>query len=278
MQVLLDFHYSDTWADPSHQEIPAAWSDVRDITSLKDSVYNYTHNVLQHLEDKNLLPEYVQIGNETNCGMFFTNAPDGFPTCNVCDGSWTNMGLVVNAGIKAVRDVAALSSTKTKVILHVADPKNVEWWYDNMKSKASVTDFDVVGFSFYPLWHTDVTLEGVSTKIALFKSKYAKSVMILETAYPWTTSTNDSYNNLMGTETPITGLPFTEKGQSDFMIKITQEVLDGGGAGLIYWEPAWISSNMKDQWGTGSSWENCTFFNFSGTALPALDYPTATYH
>ncbi len=277
MQVLLDFHYSDTWADPSKQYIPAAWQEIKDINVLKDSVYNYTYKTLQYLNTKRLLPELVQIGNETNCGMLFLDAPTGFPSCNVCDGAWANMGAVLNAGIKAVRDVTATTAIKTKIILHVADPKNVQWWFDNIKSQALVTDFDIVGFSYYPLWHTTVSLNDISSSITGFKSRYSKDVMILETAYPWTTTGADNYNNQFGSQTPLAGFPFSTQGQYDFLKKLTTEVIDGGGKGLIYWEPAWITSNAKDLWGTGSSWENCTFFDNSGNKIKGIEYMTFSY-
>jgi arabinogalactan endo-1,4-beta-galactosidase len=277
MEVLLDFHYSDTWADPGNQKIPQAWKDITTIAVLKDSVYNYTFQTLQYLDDKGLMPELVQIGNETNCGMLYSNALSGFPACNVCDGAWQNMGAVVNSAIAAVNEVAASSTVKTKIILHVADPKNVEWWFDNMTTKGGVTGFDIIGFSYYPLWHTTVSLDQVSDKIAAFKSKYDKDVMILETAYPWTTAASDSYSNHFGSEAPIAGYPYSKQGQYDLLKKITQEVYDGGGIGVIYWEPAWISSAMKDLWGTGSSWENNAFFDFDGNTLQAIEYMKADY-
>jgi arabinogalactan endo-1,4-beta-galactosidase len=277
MEVLLDFHYSDTWADPAKQFVPKAWKDVTDINVLRDSVFNYTFKTLSRLKAKGLLPELVQIGNETNCGMLFSEGAAGFPSCNVCDGKWTNMGAVLNAGIKAVRDINLSATKKTRVLLHVADPKNVEWWFDNIKSKAQVTDFDMIGFSYYPLWHTTVPLEDISTKISGFKSRYNKDVMILETAYPWATGGNDNYGNQFGNQSALAGFPFTEQGQFDFMKKLTQEVKDGGGKGLIYWEPAWITSQMKDLWGTGSSWENCTFFNFAGEKNKGMDFMKVKY-
>ncbi len=273
LEVLLDFHYSDSWADPGKQEIPAAWKEIKSISVLGDSVYNYTFKTLKYLGSKDLLPEFVQVGNETNCGTLYTNAPGGFPACNVCDGNWSNAGVIYNKAIDAIRDAAATSTIKTKVILHVADPKNVEWWFDNMKSKATVTDFDVVGFSYYPLWHTTVPVSNLSTSVASFKSRYQKDVMILETAYPWTTAADDSYNNLFGSQTPISGFPFTKQGQTDLMKELVKEMKEGGGVGMIYWEPAWISSQMKDLWGTGSAWENNAFYDFEGNALGIFNYP-----
>jgi arabinogalactan endo-1,4-beta-galactosidase len=277
MAVLLDFHYSDTWADPKEQSVPKAWQNIRELTVLRDSVYNYTHHTLTYLNAKGLLPEWVQIGNETNCGMLYSSAPQGFPPCNVCEGNWANAGVVFNAGIKAVRDVTAVTKIKTKILLHVADPKNVKWWFDNIKSQALVTDFDMIGFSYYPLWHTSVPLDNISDRISAFKARFKKDIVILETAYPWTSSGVDTYNNQFGNQTPVPGFPFSEQGQFEFLQKLTQEVKAGGGKGVIYWEPAWISSEIKDPWGTGSSWENCTFFNFTGEKNKGIEYMKAQY-
>ena len=276
MQVLLDFHYSDVWADPGRQEIPGAWKDITDIATLKDSVYQYTFKVLATLEAKGLMPEFVQTGNEINCGMLYTDAGSQFPACNACDGAWENLGGVINSAIDAVRDAAATSSVETKIILHVADPKNVEWWFDNITSHG-VTDFDVIGFSYYPLWHTTVPLNQLGEKVTSFRQRYNKPAMVLETAYPWTTDGADGYNKIFGGQTPLAGYPFTREGQYDMMETIAQELKDGGGLGIIYWEPAWITSSMRDLWGTGSAWENCAFFDFEGNTLSSIDFMTANY-
>jgi arabinogalactan endo-1,4-beta-galactosidase len=277
MEVLLDFHYSDTWADPGKQYIPAAWTEITNIQTLRDSVYNYTYATLQYLSDRNLLPELVQLGNEINCGLLYSEAPESFPTAEVCNNEWANAGRILNAAIDAVRDVTESSTVKTKILLHVADPKNVEWWFDNIRSQGKVTDFDIIGFSYYPLWHTTVPLNQISESISAFKSRYAKDVMILETAYPWTTQSDDSYNNHFGALAPLSGYPFTEQGQYDLLTKLTQEVIDGGGTGIVYWEPAWISAPIKDLWGTGSAWENCALFDFSGEKIKGMEYPKFAY-
>lgn len=277
MEVLLDFHYSDTWTDPGKQYIPEAWLEITDVNVLADSIYNYTTKTLQYLNSKGLLPELVQIGNETNCGFLYTDAPTEFPNCNVCNGNWSNAGKIYNSAIDAVRDVTATTTIKTKVILHVADPKNIDWWFDDMKAKALVTDFDMIGFSYYPLWHTTIKVDELSTKLAAWKTKYNKDLIVLETAYPWTTAADDSYNNHFGDATALTGFPFSQQGQLDFMKKLCSEVIEGGGIGVIYWEPAWISSSMKDLWGTGSSWENCTFFDYDGNKHKGFDYMKYQY-
>lgn len=279
MEVLLDLHYSDNWADPGKQEIPKAWQGIQQLSVLKDSVYQYTFKTLSYLNNKGLMPELVQIGNEINCGMLYTNAPGGFPACNVCDGKqWQRLGEVINTAIKAVRDVAASSALKTRIILHVADPKNVEWWFDNVTGTGVVTDYDIIGFSYYPLWHTTVGIDALSGFVSKFKTKFGKPVMILETAYPWTSDHHDDYKNHFGGETPLAGYSFSVRGHLDLLKKLTQEVIDGGGSGIIYWEPAWISvPSLKDQWGTGSSWENNTFFDFEGGVIQSIDYMNYEY-
>ncbi len=275
MQMLLDFHYSDSWADPGKQEIPEAWRNISSLDVLKDSVYQYTLKTLTYLDKRGLMPDFVQIGNETNCGMMYTDASSSFPKLNGCEGNWANLGAVINSAAKAVRDASAKSSTKPRTIIHVADPKNVEYYLDNIIGEGAVSDFDIVGVSFYPIWHTTVSPENLSTSITTFRTKYKRDVMILETAYPWTKDHADDYHNLWGGEPSLPGFPYTVEGQTAMMKRIVQEVKDGGGIGVIYWEPAWITSSMKDKWGTGSSWENNTFFDFEGNVLPSIDYPQA---
>lgn len=275
--VNLDIHYSDIWADPGRQDVPTSWTAIKTIDVLADSVYRYTLGTLQRLNSKGLMPDMVQIGNEINCGMLYGNAPADFPTCNACKNQWAALGQVINSGIRAVRTASATSAVKPKILLHVADPKNVEWWFDNITAQGKVTDFDVVGFSYYPLWHTTVTVDKLSGSVAQFKSKYNKQVMVLETAYPWSSGYNDGYNNQFGSQTPITGYPFTQQGQLDLLKTMTQQVKDGGGSGIMYWEPAWITSSMKDLYGTGSSWENATLFDFSGKPTLGMDYMKAAY-
>lgn len=276
MQVLLDFHYSDTWADPANQRIPGAWINIKNINVLKDSVYNYTFKTLTYLKSKSLVPEFVQIGNETNCGMLYTDAPVGFPAGNGCDGQWSNLRTIIKSGIQAVRD--ATTGANLKIILHVADPKNVDWWFTNVVNGGEVTDFDIIGFSYYPIWHTTVPILQLSNSIVAIKNKFNKDVMMLETAYPWTTDGNDNYTNIFGGQASVGGFSYTNDGQLGMMKVLTQEVIDGGGIGIIYWEPAWISSQMKDLWGTGSAWENNTFFDFNGEVNSGIRFMNHKYN
>jgi arabinogalactan endo-1,4-beta-galactosidase len=276
MQLLLDFHYSDSWADPGKQEIPAAWRTITNINVLRDSVNNYTFKTLQYLNSKGLMPEYVQLGNEINCGLLYTNAPAGFPALNVCNGNWQNLATVLNGGISAVRTASTSSVIKSKIILHVADPNNVEWWFSGIAG-GGITDYDVVGFSYYPTWHIAIKPNRIADYVKLFRTTFSKKVMVVETAYPWTTATNDSYNNLMGTEPIVNGYPYTQAGQLSLLEYLTQQLINGGASGIIYWEPAWITSSMKDGYGTGSAWENVSFFDYTGNAHQGMNYMTHTY-
>ena len=111
MAVNLDIHYSDRWADPDHQEIPAAWKNL-DLNQMKDSVYQYTLQVLTYLKSKNLVPEMVQVGNENNNGILW-------PIGKVNGNDFKAFAQLLNSGIRAVRDFSVNSAIKPKIILHV---------------------------------------------------------------------------------------------------------------------------------------------------------------
>ncbi len=271
-EVLLDLHYSDLWADPGRQNVPAAWLDIDDLDVLADSVYRYTRGVLETLHDRGLRPEMVQVGNEINCGMLSTGAPDGFPETSVCDGHWAAQGRLIGVGIQAVREVVP----DAEIVLHVAQPENVAPWFDAMTTDGGVTDFDVVGASYYALW-SDQPLESISDHVAAWREAWGKDVMIVETAYPWTTANADGYPNILGAEAIVDGFPATPEGQRDYMAALVRAVVAGGGRGVIYWEPAWISSGLRDLWGTGSSWDNATLFDAGGRAHTGMEFYTMPY-
>ncbi len=269
MAVCLDIHYSDTWADPGNQSLPAAWSGLS-LAILKDSVYQYTLNVLNYLGAKNLAPEMVQLGNEINQGMLF-------PTGKVTINNWAPFGELLNSGVKAVRDFSLTATIKPKIILHVAGLDIADWWAGNIISNAKVTDFDILGISWYYFWSPITSMNDISGYISALKSKYGKKIMIVETASPWTNGFADSYNNIISGDAAFSGYTVSKDGQYKLMTDLTQQVIKGGGAGVIYWEPAWITSGLQTPWGTGSAWENNTFFDFSGNALPALDFMNKAY-
>ncbi len=269
MAVSLDIHYSDTWVDPTHQETPAAWVGLS-LSALKDSVYHYTTGVLEYLKTKGLTPEMVQVGNETNSGMLF-------PAGEVKNDNWQSFGVLLNAGIKAVRDFSAASEIKPRIILHVAQFQNAIWFIEGITRKGGGTNFDILGISHYSKWSTMNGMDKVTQVTKAIRSIYGKQVMIVETAYPWTSDDADTYGNIMGQADSVAGYPLTKEGQVQYLEALSQAVISGGGTGMMYWEPAWITSPMQDKWGTGSSWDNCTLFDFTGNILPSADYMKKVY-
>jgi arabinogalactan endo-1,4-beta-galactosidase len=145
-----------------------------------------------------------------------------------------------------------------------------------MTTTGNVTDFDIIGFSYYTPW-SEVPLNQISGYISNFRDAFDKEVMIVEAAYPWTMDHADSYTNIFGQDALVSGYPATKEGQRDFMIDLAKEIMDGGGAGLMYWEPAWITSDLKTQWGTGSAWENNTLFDFEGNVHTGIDFMKYEY-
>jgi len=260
LNVILDFHYSDTWADPGKQKCPAAWmAVVNNYQVLSDSLYNYTYKTLQALKDNGLLPEFVQVGNETNGGMCFPG--DGTVTWPT---DWSKQTLLFNAGIRAVRDV----DTNIKIILHVADPKNAEWWAGELKNN-NVTDYDILGISFYPTYHTTKTISDFGTIVTNIRNTYSKDVMVVETGLPWTNSWDDNTTNIMN------GVPFgygsnpSAEIQAQWLIDLSDEMVKRGGIGIVYWEPAWVASHISSCPAEpgGSHWENIALFDFSNNLM-----------
>lgn len=264
LAVSLDVHYSDDWADPSKQEMPEAWKNLS-FAVLKDSVYRYTTEVLNFLNAQGLTPEMIQIGNENNSGMLH-------PHGKINNNDFSKFGQLLNSGIKAVRDFSATAAIKPRIILHVAQLQHAEWFADGITRLGGVSDFDILGVSHYFKWSTVPTLTEAGAIIRALKAKYGKMVMVVETAYPWTAQNADSYSNIIAGDVSPTGYSVTPAEQLRYMKDLTREIRDAGGSGIHYWEPAWITSPMRDRWGAGSSWENCALFDFSGNVLPGMGF------
>ncbi len=267
MSVNLDLHFSDTWADPAHQDIPNKWAGLT-ISTLKDSIYKFTSYVLKDLASKNLTPEMIQIGNETNQGMLW-------PIGKVVNNDFTSFGQLLQSAIKAVRDFSLTSSIKPLIILHVAQFQNADYFMDGIINKAGVTDFDILGISHYTDYTTLTKMSEVGNAISSLRLKYNKKVMIVETSYPFTTQNADKYPNI--TTKGFDNYSISSDGQLQYLKDLTQQVINGGGSGIMYWAADWISSSYQDAWGTGSSWDNNTLFDFGGNALPALDFMRNKY-
>jgi arabinogalactan endo-1,4-beta-galactosidase len=248
MATLLDFHYSDNWADPGKQAIPVAWEDLVD-DELPQAVYQYTYDVLTELHEKDLLPDFVQVGNETNSGMLKRRM----------ELDWPRDAQLFNAGIRAVRDVAAETKTTPQIILHVAQPENAGWWFRGARENG-ITDFDIIGLSYYIQW-SSFLVSDVGSHVAYLRQEFDKDVMVVETAYPWTLdAVDETADNIL--YQGVRGYPISIEGQRQFMLDLTQSLISNGGLGVVYWEPAWVSTECSTRWGQGSHWENATFFDF----------------
>ena len=257
MDLLLDFHYSDTWADPLNQSKPSAWLDLT-FEILCDSIEQYSRHVITKLKNQNTLPKYVQIGNETDCGLLW---PDGY----VCDESnndpqWNKLGALFMHAIDGVN--SALDAQDTiGIISHVSNGGN--WFFNNLIEQG--VHINILSISYYPMWHG--TLTDLIQNMDELGNEFQKPVLVVETAYPFTLQWNDNTNNIIGLETQLLeGYEASEEGQLLFLHDLISLVNENNyGLGICYWAPDWIST---DQF--GSPWENQALFDFNGEANDAI--------
>lgn len=249
-----DFHYSDDWADPSRQTIPEAWrSVINELPALSDSLYNYTYQTLKKLSNENLLPEMVQIGNEINPEILQAGEPVQWPI------NWNRNSILLNKGIQAVRDISLESGKTIEIMLHIAQPENGLWWFDDALDNG-VIDFDWIGLSYYPMW-SDYKLNDLSFALETLIKRHNKKLMIVETAYPFTTRNADAAGNILGVDAGVPGIDISPEGQLEFLLELEKEVFEAGADGIVYWEPAWVSTGCSTRWGNGSHWDNATLFD-----------------
>ena len=230
MKLLVDFHYSDFWADPSKQMVPKAWKKMRSNARV-EALYTFTRDSLQTLVDAGVDVGMVQIGNETN-GML----------CG--EKTWPKIAQLMSAGSRAVREVCP----DALVAVHFANPENADnyrQWADRLAEHQ--VDYDVFASSYYPYWHGTLdNLKGVLSEIA---QKHGKQVMVAETSYAYTLADTDFSGNTIGEggayEKPY---PFTVQGQANEVADVIRAMHEIGGIGVFYWEGAWITAG-------GGSWE-----------------------
>jgi arabinogalactan endo-1,4-beta-galactosidase len=248
-KIWITVHYSDTWADPGKQEVPQAWRYLT-FEGLQNQVLDYTRQIAKEIK-----PDIIQIGNEINSGLLH---PFGHITQNP-----EQFKRLLNIAIGAVRS----QSPESQIMLHYAGISGADRFY----SQVQELDFDLIGLSYYPMWHGK-SLSQVKNTLKTLSDTYEKSVLIAETAYPFTLDWSDWTNNIVGLESQLIlpEYPATREGQLRFLsdLKATiQEV--NGGIGLCYWAPEWIAWKGP-QAPDGSPWENQALFDFEGKALPAL--------
>ena len=256
MNLMLDFHYSDTWADPGKQFSPKAWEKCSP-RQLCDSVYSHTANALRHLVASGCAPDLIQVGNEITFGMLWPTAK----TDPFSDDKWDVLTDIIKSGVRACREVCP----KARVIIHTEHAG--DWDATNnyyRRLAAHNVDYDIIGLSYYPMWHKDIpnlsrTLDSLGVAFP------SKEVMIVETAFYYShdndrwAKSKDEYSDLY---------PVTEEGQATF----TRQLVDmlkkhPHVTGLYWWFPEENESGKK----TIGSWINRGLFdNRTGRVLKAM--------
>jgi arabinogalactan endo-1,4-beta-galactosidase len=272
MQVLLDFHYADSWADGGKQPIPKDWEDITDTGKLADTLYQYTYYILTTLARQDLMPEMVQVGNEINPEMLQKPGPvpaNGDiavkPAIN-----WARNAALINAGIRAVQDAGKATGTHPRIMLQIAQPENVEPWFADA-TRAGVTGYDMIGISYYGYQWSKLGLAQTGATIRRLRIAYPdKDVMLVETAYPWNSDPAGVHSNLSA-KALLPGYPATPEGQKKFLVDLTRTVLEAGGDGINYWAPDLVP-NKCDARNRGST---TALFNFDSQLLPGIDFMRA---
>ncbi len=250
LEFLLDFHYSDTWADPGHQAIPEAWTNL-DFPQLVQEMQSYNSNCIAAFKAAGAMPDYVQVGNEISSGMLWP--PGRVPGTNAT-AQWSQLGQLMNAAIRGIREAAG--TNMPKIIVHLdrgADWGATKWFFDNLQRQN--VPFDIIGESYYPFF------QGAWTKVPACLNqaaqRYGKPVMIVETDFPYIES-NGYY-----------GIPGTTNGQVRYvetLAQIVKNIPNGLGGGIFWWgtEFQYPSENMA---GYGER----SFFDTDGNLLPAAN-------
>ena len=208
LEVMLDFHYSDTWADPAHQTKPATWASVP-FAALKDSVYAHTYYTLNLLKQAGVTPKWVQIGNEIPSGMLWPSGHINNPQ---------QLAELINSGNQAVKDI----DNKIQTIVHIDqgnDNARFRWFYDLMQQNGA--QFDIIGASYYPHWlgsDYTVTIDDLGNNLKDMVTRYNKPVMVVEVGGDYWEVAN-SKDLLIAT------------------IGAVKDVPSQMGLGVFYWEP-----------------------------------------
>ena len=210
MKVMIDFHYSDSWADPAQQRKPAAWVG-HDFPTLLTDVYNYTADVMSDLKSAGVTPQWVQVGNEITNGMIY---PEGSAS------NWSQLIQLANKGYDAVKAV----SPSTKVILHIDQGNNIsrsKWWFDN--AQANGAKYDIIGLSYYPYWldgrpDFSLSIDDLGNNMSDLASRYGKEVMVVEVGGEDTQPQN-TFDMLVAVQKKVKAVPGNK------------------GLGVFYWEP-----------------------------------------
>lgn len=280
MKVLLDYHYSDFWADPGKQFIPKAWADFSE-DQLEEAVFQYTKETLLSLEKEDCFPDMIQVGNELSNGLLW---PYGKVP------NYDNIAKFLNAGIRAIRSL----SLHVPIMLHLDNGGNQELycsWFDEFIKRGE--DFQIIGLSYYPFWHG--SMEDLKANMDQLALRYKKELIVAEVSFGFTMEDYANYEQLgdddrkgMATKQHLIEkipYPMTKEGQCIFLkdfLKVIEQVPEGKGKGFFYWEPGWIPvpgcewstkearDYIKEPGKGGNEWANQALFDYQGNALPSL--------
>jgi arabinogalactan endo-1,4-beta-galactosidase len=267
MRIILDLHYSDTWADPEHQEKPYAW-ELLNFTELQQAVNNFTYDAMMYFKSRGVTPQMIQIGNEINNGMIFE---DGRIVWND-PTSYDRLAALLKAGISG----AKRADQHVKTIIHLADGGKFSIFDDFFKEMTDrQVNYDIIGASFYPFYHG--TLDRLQDNLNQISAKYNKPVFVAETSYAYTQNSHPNASNIFGpNQEENGGYLATIQGQATALrdvIEVVANVPNNKGLGIVYWEPAWLPV-VGAGWaeaGTNATWSNQALFTYSGKALPSIN-------
>ncbi|GAB1311328.1 Arabinogalactan endo-beta-1,4-galactanase [Madurella fahalii] len=251
--VYIDFHYSDTWADPAHQTIPSGWPT--DIENLSWKLYNYTLDASNRFQDEGIQPTIMSIGNEITPGLLW-------PTGRT--NNWGNIARLLRSAAWGIKD--SRLNPKPKIMIHLDNGWN--WgtqnnWYTNVLRQGTfeLSDFDMMGVSFYPFYSASASLDSLKTSLNNMVNNWGKEVAVVETNWP-TSCPNPRYSF----PSDVRNIPFSVAGQVTYVTQVANVVSSvSKGVGLFYWEPAWVHNA-----GLGSSCADNTMFAYSGQAHSSL--------
>ena len=259
-KLFLDFHLSDTWADPGHQTTPAAWGALG-FDSLEAQVERYTASVMVQLKQAGALPDVVQVGNEIDAGILWplgqlTGTGDTLT-------QWTQFTGLLKAGIKGVRDSLAPGDS-VRIMLHYSLGGNqggTQWFFDHINSYG--VSYDMIGLSYYPFWHGPI--QSLEQNLNATAIRYGKPVVVVETSYPWRAG---GWEGSVTDPGAMTWLP-TRDGQAQFLSDLGHAVAavpGSAGAGVFWWYPEAIPTSGLFIFDGGS----LALFDSTGNALPAI--------
>ena len=237
MSLLVDFHWSDFWADPGKQFAPKAWADMG-IEEKTEAVYGFTRESLKTIQAAGAKISMVQLGNETNGAL-----------CG--EKIWFNIQSLMAAGAKAVREICP----KALVAVHFANPENAESYATYAKKLDYYSlDYDVFASSYYPYWHG--TLDNLAAVLGEIAGRYGKKVMVVETSYAYTPDDTDFSGNTVSSGSAVDKpWPYTVQGQANAVRAVIDTVASSGGIGVVYWEGAWITVGTDSWEDNHAKWE-----------------------